>query len=101
MGDNFTPSSHGFSRSSESWNSPDCEVACPGSLRHEETDNLGNIKVTAKLCIHEANPMETSDSDSESETDVESDSDSDDSAYEQAKRASMQPFVQDVSDEED
>jgi hypothetical protein len=101
MGDNFTPSSQGFSRSSNSWRSPDCELACPGSVRHEETDSLGNIKVTSKLCSHEANPEETIDSDTESDTDVESISDSDDSTYEKAKRASMRPSVQDVSDDED
>lgn len=101
MGDNFTPSSQGLSRSSNSWSTPDCELACPGSVRHEETDSLGNVKVTSKLCSHEANPKETIDSDTESDTDVESVSDSDDSTYEKAKRASMRPSVQDVSDDED
>lgn len=101
MGDNFTPSSHGLSRSSNSWKNPDCNLACPGSVKHEETDNLGNVKVTCKLCSHEANPKETSDLETESDTDVESGSDSDDSDYERAKRASMQPSVQDALGEED
>ena len=101
MGDNFTPSSQGSSRSSNSWRTPNCGLACPGSVRHEETDSLGNVKITSKLCSHEANLKEAIDSDTESDTDVESVSDSDDSTYEKAKRASMHPSVQDISDDED
>lgn len=104
LSDNFTPSSQGFSRSSNSWKTPDCNLVCPGSVRQEETDNLGNIKVTTKLCSHEATSKETMDS--ESDTDVESDSDLDSdldsysSAYSRAKKASMQPSVKDASDDE-
>ena len=105
LGDNFTPSPQGFSRSSNSWKTPDCNLFCPGSARHEETDNLGNIKVTSTLCSHEATSKETIDSESgtdvESDSDLESDSDSYASAYSRAKKASMQPSVKDASDDED
>jgi len=103
LGDNFIPSSQGFSRSSNSWKTPDCNLVCPGSVRHEETDNLGNITVTSKLCSHEATSRETVDSESDTdvESDSDSDSDSDTSAYSRAKKASMQPSVKDASGDED
>ncbi|KIM38516.1 hypothetical protein M413DRAFT_447746 [Hebeloma cylindrosporum] len=102
--DDSTSGSQGFrvSSSSKSWSTPDCKLSCPGSLRYEETDSLGNVKITSKLCIHEADSKEAKANESEAETVVESDSDlDDDAAYERAKRASMQPYVQDASDDED
>jgi hypothetical protein len=97
----FFPTSSGISRSSKSWRTLDCGPGCPGSIRRQETDNLGNVKVVTRLCSHESDS--TGITDSGSNTDVESPYhyDSDDFDYERAKRASMQPSVQDVSDVEE
>ncbi|KIM38507.1 hypothetical protein M413DRAFT_30057 [Hebeloma cylindrosporum] len=102
MSDDSTARLQGFRISSaESWSIPDCKPSCPGSLRYEETDSLGNVKITSKLCVHEADLKETKANDTVSETVVESDSHLDDAAYERVERASMKPPVQDASDDED
>jgi len=96
---NFILTSSGISRSSKSWRTLDCGPGCPGSVRRQETDNLGNVEVVTRLCSHESNSMGITDCGSD--TDVESHHSDSDFDCARAKRASMQPFVQDVSDVEE